>query len=166
MRSGQIRVDLDAGKVYRARDNKELGGLDSYGYLGTTIRHNEVDCRFSIHEIIAVASGLNILNKTVNHKDGKKLNNLPCNLEANTHKENVQHGYDSGLIPHKYGELNGRAKLTLAEVTEIKNLWGKGGVTKKEISVMYDVSTTTICNIINGKNWTHGNALIKTKKVS
>jgi hypothetical protein len=35
--------------------------------------------------------------KEVNHKDGNKLNNLPSNLEWNTHLENVQHSLKTGL---------------------------------------------------------------------
>ena len=53
----------------------------------------------------------------------------------------------------KQGSLNGRAKLTEADVKKIRQLW-KDGITRKELYEMYpQVNPTTIRGVINNKTW-------------
>lgn len=54
---------------------------------------------YKMHRLVAILFVPNPENKPeVNHKDGNKSNHHSSNLEWNTHAENVQHAYDTGLL--------------------------------------------------------------------
>lgn len=60
----------------------------------------------SIHRLVAQAFIPNPENKkTVNHKDGNKLNNCIDNLEWATEKENQQHKWKNGLANYNRDEM-------------------------------------------------------------
>lgn len=72
------------------------------GYLFIQLSKNNKQKSVSIHRLVAEAFIMNPLNKpTVNHKDGNKTNNCIDNLEWMTHKENIQHAWDTGLFKSK-----------------------------------------------------------------
>lgn len=56
--------------------------------------------------------------------------------------------------PIKLGEDNSRSKLTEADVREIRRKV-QSGSTWRELGKQYNVSHSTIGNIIQGKTWTH-----------
>jgi len=49
------------------------------------------------------------------------------------------------------GELSGKAKLTNAQVAEIKTIYSSGQVQQKDLAKKYGVSTAQICRILKGK---------------
>lgn len=67
-----------------------------YFYIGL---HNNGKMKLkTIHSLVAEHFIENINKKrTVNHKDGNKLNNHVSNLEWATDSENIQHAYNTGL---------------------------------------------------------------------
>lgn len=68
------------------------------GYYQITFFYQKNKIRKTVHRLVALAFIPNPLNKkTVNHKDGNKLNNCVSNLEWNTYKENTQHAFDNNL---------------------------------------------------------------------
>ena len=89
-----------------------------------------------------------------NHKDGSKSNPNLSNLEWVTPSKNTQHSYDTGLQIPKQGEKNGRAKLTTADVLEIRRLHG-AGYFYRELAERYKVNLATIGYIIARKTWKH-----------
>lgn len=64
------------------------------------------------------------------------------------------------------GEKNGFAKLTEAQVREIKRLYssyGKNGLTQQELAKKFNISDTTIYQIVRGITWKHTRLNLKLK---
>lgn len=90
----------ESGIIYSKRNNKYLKPkLTNSGYLQIQIGRGNY---FYIHRLV----GANFLSnpenkKTINHKDGNKLNNHVDNLEWATYSENHKHAYTIELkIPN------------------------------------------------------------------
>lgn len=83
------------GKLIKVNVNKR-------GYQYCNISTNGKVTKVKIHRLVAKAFVSNPLNcKTVNHKDGNKLNNHFTNLEWVSLRQNIQHGWEIGLYkPH------------------------------------------------------------------
>ncbi len=93
----------------------------------------------------------------------------PDHLFLGTHQDNMAdkvqkgrqaRGESHGAYTHpesrRRGELNGRAKLTAENVTEIRRRYawyGKGGETLKELAKEFGVTFILISKIINKKLW-------------
>ena len=53
------------------------------------------------------------------------------------------------------GERVSTAKLTAAQVTEIRTRYAAGGVSQKQLAVDYGVNKVTIGKIVRREAWTH-----------
>jgi hypothetical protein len=105
------------------------------------------------HRVVAIDKVPNPFNKPeVNHKDGVKSHNHPDNLEWLTELENSQHAIESGLKPVLKGEQHGNAKLTAAQVAEIRAL--RGVTTQAAIAARYKIHQGTVSQILSGRRWT------------
>lgn len=90
---------------------------------------------------------------TVNHKNGDKKDNRPANLELATYSEQALHARRVlGRGRDQEGERNAMAKLTAAQVQEIRRLRVEG-LTLSQIANRYPVTYQTISKIINGDRW-------------
>ena len=78
--------------------------------------------------------------KTVNHKDGNKLNNLSSNLEWLTCQENLKHARDKGLL---------KTKITKEIAEKIYNDIGSIRFLAKK----YNIGKTQVGYIKQGKRW-------------
>lgn len=109
-----------------------------------------------VHRLIAIAFLPNPLNlPEVNHKNGVKDCNFCWNLEWVTPQENSSHAYKNGLSISSKGEKQGNSKLKDADVLKIRELYSKGTVTQKTLSIMFNTSTQNISSIVLRKRWTH-----------
>ena len=86
------------------------------------------------------------------HRDGDPLNNHPDNLYWGSPQENMDDRDRHGTTAK--GRGNGSAKLTDADVLEIKRL-GTTGLTHRAIAERFGVDRTVIGNILLGKIWSH-----------
>lgn len=77
----------------------------------------------------------------------------PAHLRLGTQAENVADAVRKGR--HQRGSRNGKAKLTEAEVYEIRRLYLEGGQTYAGLARMYGVSPDQIKAINQGTAWPH-----------
>lgn len=125
------------------------------GYRHVDLSRDDRKVRFGIHRLVAFAflGPPPTSAHVVNHIDGNKTNNVPANLEWVSQGANISHAYSTGLNsgPNVTGENNPRAKLTQAQVTEIRALKGKIGA--RVLAQQYGVSRSAIQFIHQGKHW-------------
>lgn len=141
--------------VFHPNGNLRLKGkpikmrVKNYGYVSLT--NNGVSNNFYIHRLVAIAFLPNPeLKPQVNHIDGNKFNNNYSNLEWCTAKENLYHARKTGLNKQN-GSDSVNSKLSEKEVLEIRD----SILTCEILSVMYNVSSSSIHNIKTKKTWKH-----------
>ena len=124
-------------------------------YLKITLHRFGKGKQLSIHRLVAIAFVENPHNKEfVNHIDGDKLNNNFNNLEWVTASENIQHSYDTHLQISQKGSKHGGAKLTEIQVVNMR-LKHKSGIKLSDLANEFNISTPTVCEIVNYKSWQH-----------
>jgi predicted XRE-type DNA-binding protein len=89
------------------------------------------------------------------HEDGNKQRNLPDNLTLVTRTQNVVHAIR--VLKRKpkaqNGEANAMAKVTAAQVAEIKALAAAKALPQREIAKRYGVTQSAVSAIVTGKSW-------------
>lgn len=142
------------GKVYNIKRNIIMKTrYDRQGYEVLVIQAKGKPINVSVHRLVAKAFLENPLNlPQVNHRDGNKANNIVWNLEWVTASYNNQHAFDLDL--RKSGELHHKAKLTCADVKDIRHLLSQG-VSHRAIEKYFPVGRSTISKIANNEIWKH-----------
>lgn len=93
----------------------------------------------------------------VNHKDGIRTNTLPENLELMTPSGNVLHGIRVlGRKPSdQRGAKNPQARLTEAQVLEIRRLCETKAMAQSKVGQMFGISQRSVSEIYLRKTWKH-----------
>jgi NUMOD4 motif/HNH endonuclease len=123
------------------------------GYLRVGLCINLRQFTVHVHTLIATAFLGDRRGRQVNHKDGNKQNNATDNLEWVTSKENIRHAMALGLKKHYRGERGPAAKLTQAQVDEIRSLHRIE--TNRALAQRYGVSESAIWMIQARRSWQH-----------
>jgi hypothetical protein len=100
----------------------------------------------------------------INHKNGKKKDNRPENLEMTTYSENTIHAVHTlkvGRAANQNGQMNHNAKVTPEIVQEIlavrdiilKEMETRHGHRITELATKYGISYQTVWDIIKGRRW-------------
>lgn len=111
--------------------------------------------RYLVHRLVAAAFiGPCPDGFEVSHNDGDQLNCRAGNLEYLTHAQNealkLKHG------THSRGSRNGAAKLTEAQVIEIRRLFASSAPPRGvDIARRFGVSQSIVSNIRHGTRWKH-----------
>lgn len=132
------------GYVYSFKGRKKelIGKVSSSGYRTILISHNNKPNHLLVHRLVAICFIDNPDNKrTVNHKDGNKLNNNVYNLEWMTDSENVIHARDSGMYSN--------CKITMEIAVKIRADKDKYGL----IAEKYGISKSQVSSIKQNLRW-------------
>lgn len=125
--------------------------LNSHGYPSVILYKNGKGTRKKIHPIVAACFiGPRPDNLTINHLDGNKLNNRVSNLHYCTHKENMQHASEMGLL--RCGERCPQAKLTEDMVRMIRMF---PHIPDRKFAKMFGVVRSVISDVKHYRIWKH-----------
>ncbi|MFY9294484.1 MAG: NUMOD4 domain-containing protein [Methylorubrum rhodinum] len=120
----------------------------SGGYVQFTLRGRT---RLAHNLVLAAFVGSRPAGQEGCHADGNKSNNALSNLYYGTPSKNAEdkkrHGTDT------FGCRNGAAKLTEADVNEIRS-W-EGILLQKDIAVNFGISQTQVSRILSRRHWRH-----------
>lgn len=140
------------GNVYGKRVDV-LKQVNLGSYLGVSLPLGNGSFKpFLVHRLVATAFLQNPNDlPEVNHIDGNKYNNNVSNLEWVSRSDNQLHrinvlkkGFD--------GERNTMSKLHSDQVLEIVKMHN-AGVAHSQIAKMFNISCSTISDIIAGRSW-------------
>ena len=95
-----------------------------------------------------IPDGLFILHHCDNRASVRK-----DHLFLGTKKDNSDDMVKKGRRANFSGESNGRSKLTVTQVNEIRQRYESGGVTQTSLAREFDVHHTQIGCIVNFKHW-------------
>lgn len=87
------------------------------------------------------------------HLDGNKQNNQLSNLCWGTHQKNIDDRTNMGTTAR--GERQGLSKLKKQDVQNIRMLYQTNRFRYKDLASKFNVSISTIWQIIKGVTWTH-----------
>lgn len=134
------------GRVRRLKDGLVITPrCNADGYLSVHVWINNLHTRRLVHCLVArtFVSGYEP-GLEVNHKDGRKENNKPKNLEWVTHYENIQHSVSTGLQKKR--------KLTMKQV-QLMKLLRERGKSQKYLAHKFGVCQATVQSILAGKRY-------------
>jgi hypothetical protein len=125
------------------------------GYLRVNLSWRNRRHGALVHRLVYLAfHGPIPVGREINHRDSRKDNNRPDNLEAVTRSENLCHASSAGLAYR--GELNHAAILSEADVRAIRRRYRPGGRPGyKALAHEFGVSWEAIREIIKGRAWGH-----------
>lgn len=123
------------------------------GYYQINLCINGKCKTFMFHRLIANAFIPNPDNlPCINHIDGNKLNNQLSNLEWVTYSDNTRHAFRMGLTHPAIGKNTKHGKFTEEAIKHIRML-SKQGKSQYQIASIYNVTRSTIQQILEGKTY-------------
>lgn len=146
--SGVFRIDPH-GRIWRG--NRRADRKVGTGYLQVRIMINAKRYTVCAHRLVYRSFFGSLAPEfEINHKNGIKDDNRPCNLEVCTTKENIKHAYRSGLR-NEYGERNPAHCLTDAEIVQIRLAYSSGDFTQQQLAKRFGVAHQHISRVIRGQ---------------
>lgn len=173
---GEVWLPIPGFAGYEASDHGRIRSLDRLdsigrvaygrilipaknkrGYLSVHAKNSDEGRlkTVSIHALIALAfHGPRLPGKCIAHNDGNPSNNLPSNLRYATNAENEADKLFHGTRFYARGDLSGRAKLSPAQVIDIRSRISRNEPLAS-IARLHGVSQSMISRIKLGLNWSH-----------
>lgn len=132
-----------SGKIYSTVGTRKelIGKINKSGYREVLLTINKKRIYKLVHRLIAESFIKNPNNlRTVNHKNGNKLDNCVDNLEWMTDSQNLKHARDNNLL---------NLKLSKKDIELIKSEDGSHRFLAKK----YNISKTHVGYIKRGLRW-------------
>jgi hypothetical protein len=127
------------------------------GYLSVQLHDGGRKQHHLVHRLVALAflgeppePGME-----VNHRDGNRSHNRATNLEWVTRSENITHAFENDLFGPRHGEHAHHAKLTEADVLEMRRLRSKDRTPYRELGSRFGVSHKGARMACLGITWGH-----------
>lgn len=141
------------GTIRRKHTNRVLKPRISNGYCLVDLRVDGSRKYHRVHRLVAYSFiGAPIDAKyEVRHLDGNKKNNYPSNLSWGTRQDNERDKILHGRTNR--GQRNGRSKLTLDQVVEIRKLLLQDNLLQRQIAKIFCVTRMTISDIKCKRSW-------------
>ena len=147
---------LPNGTNLKGRILKPIEDRDGYLRYGLSRRPNGVLIKSAHRLVVEAFIGSIPDGLQVNHIDGNKKNNFIGNLEICTLEQNVQHAHRTGLISnYARGVRSASAKLTEADVLEIRERYDAGNERQQDIAEDYGIQRESVSKIGLRKRWKH-----------
>lgn len=112
------------------------------------------DQKFYVHRLVAEAfhgaPKSDMVYKTVNHKNGDKLDNRPENLEWATHKANAAHARKTGLN-NQHGERCNLVKHSDQFIQAVRNVHAEYKPSHKKLAQLFGLSAGHVGQIVKGQ---------------
>lgn len=93
----------------------------------------------------------------------------PNHLTRGTRQENMDTARELGSMKgpgdKTAGEKNGRAVLTQAKVTRVRELYAQG-LSDRKLAKQFGVGRTTVQRIVNGETWKHVPMILRATQVA
>lgn len=144
--TGKFNVDSD-GRVWRSgkRAEHRVGG-----YLQVRVMIDGIRYYTCAHRLVWRAlNGPIPVGMVINHKNGRKDDNRPSNLEVITYSANTAHAHRTGLLD-QYGQKNPASKLSDNEVAQIRSMYAQGSYTMAAIGKIFGVRFQHVSRIVRG----------------
>lgn len=138
------------GRV-KLKGNITKGCVNNRGYPQKRFLVNGRPKSIKVHRLVMMAF-VGESDMEVDHINGVKTDNRLSNLQYLTRKQHAEKGARQGVFANPFGEDQGNAKLTNANVIRICELLNNGAC-KKEIAKKYGVSWMTIYEISTRRAW-------------
>ena len=122
------------------------------GYGGVWLRGEMTRAHRFSYEI---SVGTIPLGLCVLHRCDNRLCVNPAHLFLGTKTDNARDMCQKGRQAHVRGEAHGLAKLTEADVIEIRRLYATGDHPQREIGALFGVCQVNVGDIVNGDTWAH-----------
>lgn len=90
----------------------------------------------------------------INHRNGRKSDNRPENLELSTYADNARHAHRVLGVSPQHGQHNPMAKLTPSDVADIRAARSRGE-RASIIAERFGIRYQTVHRICNGERWGH-----------
>ncbi len=156
---GRYEASAD-GRIRSTKSGRILKshiGRAGYPVVGIYFSHAGRSKHRFVHRLVCVAwHGVPPNNRMeVAHLDGSRTNASASNLRWATAEENWADRKRHGRTSPPRGEQQGAAKLTTAQVIQIRNIYNSGQMKQIDIARMFGVRDSTISRIITGVRWGH-----------
>lgn len=151
---GKYKVS-EYGDIYSVTNDVYL----KHSHAGAKRQHANVWLgrteRRYVHRIVCETyNGPPEAGQVCRHLDGNPLNNHWSNLKWGSQKENIHDSIQQGTFARGESKVKS-AKLTEADVLDIRKRYSQGNVTQKQLAEEYNVHSVQISRIVRGTRWAH-----------